>query len=123
MKLIPLYNSHGHWVGIFYQANLYNQQGEWIGWVLPDTTHVYSVVGDYIGWLSHDFRVLRKRSTTDLMPRRQPPAGPPRLKVPPTVPLAPLMAERRFDVVDVFEEMPERLHTLDFIEETRPDMD
>jgi hypothetical protein len=32
-------------------------------------------------------------------------------------------ADLRFDIVDVFEEMPERLHTKDFIEETRPDMD
>ena len=38
-------------------------------------------------------------------------------------PLAPLLADLRFDTVDVFEEMPDRLHTFDFIEETRPDMD
>ncbi len=123
MKLIPLYTSHGDWAGIFYQGNLFNQSGEWVGWVLPGTNQVYSVVGDYIGWLSNDFRVLRKRATSNLIPRRPPPPTPPRIKVPPSVPLAPLLADLRFDVVDVFEEMPERLHTLDFIEETRPDMD
>jgi hypothetical protein len=123
MKLIPLYTSHGAWAGAFYDGNLYNQSGEWIGWIAPGTNQVFSVVGEYVGWLSKDFRVLRKRATTNLVPRRLPPAQRPRIKLPASVPLAPMMADLRFDIVDVFEEMPERLHTWDFIEETRPDMD
>jgi hypothetical protein len=123
MKLIPLYTTHGDWAGAYVDGKLYNQSGEWIGWVLPGTNQVYSVVGEYVGWLSRDFRVLRKRSTTNLSPRRRPPPPAPRIKVPASVPLAPLMADLRFDTVDVFEEMADRLHTWDFIEETRPDMD
>jgi hypothetical protein len=123
MKLIPLYSSSGEWAGIFAAGHLYNTHGEWVGWVAPGTNQVYSVVGEYVGWLSADFRVLRKRSTTNLLPRLRPPAPQPKVKVPPTVPLAPLMADLRYDTVDVFEEMPDRLHTHDFIEETRPDMD
>jgi hypothetical protein len=123
VKLIPLYTTHGDWAGAYSQGNLYNQMGEWVGWVVPGTTQVFSVMGEYVGWLSKDFRVLRKRSTTNLVPKREPPPQPSRLKMPASVPLAPLMADLRFDIVDVVEEMPERLHTLDFIEETRPDMD
>jgi hypothetical protein len=123
MKLIPLYTSHGAWAGAFADGHLYNPMGDWIGWVVPGTNQVFSVVGEYVGWLSNDFRVLRKRSTTNLTPRRTPPPRMPRIKLPASVPLAPLMADLRFDIVDVFEEMPDRLHTWDFIEETRPDMD
>lgn len=123
MKLVPLFSSKGEWFGLFYEGHLYNPFGEWIGWVVPGTNQVYSVVGEHVGWLSNDGRVLRKRSTDNLAPRRTPPPRPPKITVPASVPLAPLMAELRFDTVDVSEEMPDRLHPLDFIEETRPDLD
>ncbi len=96
-------------------GHLYNTQGEWIGWVERDGT-VFSVVGAYVGQLARDFRVLRKRAVDDAtsLARRRPPARPAvRVTLPPTVPLPPLMAEINFDTLDVFEEMPERLHTLD----------
>lgn len=123
MKLVPLFSSKGEWFGLFFDGQLYNPFGEWIGWVAPGTNQVYSVVGEFVGWLSSDGRVLRKRSTDHLTPRRQPPPRPPKITAPASVPLAPMMADLRYDTIDVFDEMPDRLHSLDFIEETRPDMD
>lgn len=119
---IPLYSTAGDWAGLFENGHLFNPLGEWIGWV-TDGNQVYSVTGEYVGWLSKDFRILRKRTYDEPPPRRKPPPAPPRPRVPATVPLPPLMAELGFDVLDVFEDMPERLHSLDYIEETRPDMD
>jgi len=110
----PIYTTRGAWAGLLADGYLWNPQGEWIGWVERDG-QVFSVAGEYVGWLSRDFRVLRKRAVDDAHRlRRTPPARPAgRLAVPATVPLPPLMAEIGFDTVDVLEEMPERLHTLD----------
>lgn len=114
MRAYPLYTSRGQWAGLLADGYLYNPQGEWIGWVEQDGG-VYSVVGEYVGWLTRDFRVLRKRAQEfDPRRRRRPPARPAaRLVVPATVPLPPLLGETGFDTLDVLEEAPERLHTLD----------
>lgn len=96
-------------------GHLYDTQGEWIGWVEPDGA-VFSVVGAYVGQLSRDFRVLRKRAVEDataLAHRRLPSRPAARVTLPSVIPLSPLLAEIGFDTLDVFEEMPERLHTLD----------
>lgn len=115
MAHFPLYTTRGEWAGLLVNGFLYNTRGEWIGWVERDGT-VFSVAGHYVGWLTKDFRVLRKRAVddaTELM-RRRPPARPAeRISVPATVHLPPLMSEISFDTLDVFEEAPERLHTLD----------
>jgi len=109
----PLYTSRGDWVATLIDSYLYNTQGEWIGWVNPGGV-VFSVVGEYIGWLSKDFRVLRKRDIVETIPRRAPPTRPVlKVRLPSSAPLAPLMAELTYDTIDVLEEMPERLHTLD----------
>ncbi len=115
-----LYTTNGDWAGLYYQGNLFSQAGEWIGFV-GNANQVFSVSGEYVGWLSRDFRVLRKRDTDQGL-RMAPPPNPGRLTPPATVPLPPLMAEIGFDTVDVFDEMPERLHTLDF-DQARQDMD
>ncbi len=114
MTPYPLYTSRGAWAGLLQDGYLYNPQGEWIGWVERDAS-VYSVVGEYVGQLARDFRVLRKRALPEARRlRRQPPERPAgRLPVPATVPLPPLMAEIGFDTIDVLDEAPERLHTLD----------
>jgi hypothetical protein len=114
MSTFPLYTTRGQWAGLLIDGHLYNTQGDWIGWVERDGG-VYSVVGEYVGWLTRDFRVLRKRGL-GFAPhlRRRPPAGPvEHVTVPATVPLPPLLGETGFDTLDVFEEAPERLHTLD----------
>ena len=123
MKLIPLYSTTGDWAGLFHEGHIFNNVGEWIGFVAPGTNQVYSVRGEYVGWLSNDFRVLRKRAIDELAPRLSPPPRPPKLTVPASVPLPPLMSDLTYDTIDVFDEMPDRLHTSDEVEETRPDMD
>jgi len=112
MPQSPLYTSRGDAVGMFVDGYLYDLLGEWIGWT-DNRGQVFTVTGEYVGWLSRDFRVLRKRAIDFTIPRRPPPARPPKLRVPPVLPLAPLMAEIRHDTIDVLEEMPERLYTLD----------
>jgi len=113
MAQVPLYTTRGDWAGMYIDGYLYNPQGEWIGWVNPGGV-VFSVVGEYIGTLSKDFRVLRKRDIVETIPRRAPPTRPAlKIRMPSSVPLAPLMAELTYDTIDVFEEMPERLHTID----------
>jgi hypothetical protein len=114
MAQYPLYTSRGAWAGLLMDGYLYNPQGEWIGWVEHDGA-VYSVAGQFVGALSRDFRVLRKRSLDEPGGRRRrPPALPAApIAVPANIPLPPLLAEIGFDTVDVFEEMPELLHTVD----------
>jgi hypothetical protein len=110
---IPLYSSRGEWAAMLVGNLIYNPQGEWIGWVDADRK-VFSVVGEYVGWLNKDFRVLRQRVLDVTVPRRTPPAVPrERLRLPASVPLAPLMAELTFETVDVFDEMPELLSPFD----------
>lgn len=109
---IPIYTTHGDWAAMLAGRYLYNPQGEWIGFLDPEG-QVFSVRGDYAGWLSRDFRVLRRRDTTALVPRRQPPPAPARIQLPATVPLPPLMAELTYDTVDLFEDAPHRLDPMD----------
>ena len=101
--------------------HLYNPQGEWIGWVTSDR-QVYSVHGQYVGWVSSEPRILRKPADAFERPYRQPPFQPTRIRVLPQYPLAPMMPELTRDVVDVLDEMPDLLPTVDF-GELRQDMD
>lgn len=119
--LIPIYTSKGDAEAFLAYPHLFNRSGEWIGWVTPQR-EVYSVLGYYVGYLSDEPRILRKRATSTLKPRRQPPAPPGRITPPATVPLAPMMKEIPYSIVDVLLEEPERLHTLD-LGELREDLD
>lgn len=116
-----LYTTRGDWAGLYFKGHLFNPIGEWIGFV-ADGNIVYSVSGEYVGWLSRDYRVLRKRDTDQSRMRKAPPPNPGRLNPPATVPLPPMMSELGYHTIDVLEEMPERLHTLDF-DQAREDMD
>jgi hypothetical protein len=120
-KLIPIYTTSGDLGAYLLYPYLYNSQGEWIGFVKPNRD-VYSVLGHYVGILSKDPRILRKRSYDFSKPRIEPPAPQPRITVPATVPLAPMMAELSYTMIDVLEDEPERLSTIDF-DELREDMD
>jgi hypothetical protein len=120
-SLIPIYTSRGEPAAFLVYPHLFNRQGEWIGWVAPNRD-VYSVIGDFVGALTNDKRIVRKRAMDDLKPRVKSPAAPPRLRIPPTVPLAPLMSDLPHSLVDVLEDEPERLHTVDS-GETRQDLD
>ena len=118
---IPVYDSKGNAEAFLAHPYLYNRNGDWIGWVTPQK-EVYSVLGYYVGFLTDEPRILRTRVNETPKPNKKPPAPPPRLPVPATVPLAPMMREITYSTVDVLLEEPELLHTLDRGEQ-RQDLD
>jgi hypothetical protein len=120
-SIIPIYTSRGDAAAFLVYPYIYNRSGEWIGWVTP-RRDVYSVLGHYVGALTNDPRILRKRVTSSLKPRQNPPPCPPRMNPPATIPLAPMMSELMYSSMDVLLEEPERLHTLD-VGELKEDMD
>lgn len=119
-SLIPVYTSRGDVEAFLVYPHLFNRNGDWIGWVTPKR-EVYSVLGYYVGYMTNDPRILRKRATSTLKPRLNPIPPPNRILPPPTVPLAPLMSELTHSTVDVLQDEPERLHTMD-IGEFREDL-
>ncbi len=121
MALIPIYTSRGDAEAFLEYPYLFNRNGEWIGWVTPKR-EVYSVLGHYVGYLTNDPRILRKRATSTLKPRLEPPTAPRRLYPPATIPLAPMMSELTQSQIDILLDEPERLHPLD-IGELREDLD
>jgi len=122
MPIHPIYTTRGEHVAFFDNGHLFNLSGEWIGFVDTKTGYVYSVLGEYVGYFSKDGRILRKRAMDDTIAKRNPPPPLPRRSVPSGVPLPPMVADLNYDTVDVFEDMPERLHTMDS-GELKDDMD
>ncbi len=120
-SLIPIYTSRGDLGAYLAYPYLYNRQGEWIGWV-TDQREVYSVLGNYVGWLTNDPRILRRRVYDFSKPKLDPPQPQTRIRVPAMVPLAPLMPEIMHTTLDVLEEEPDKLSTLDY-DDLREDMD
>ena len=120
-KPIPIYTTPGDWAALLVFPHLFSTVGEWIGWVSPDR-QVFDVDGVYVGWLTDEPRILRKRIIEKELPRKLPPEAPDRIRPPATVPLPPMMAELAFEVIDVLDEEPERLHTTD-TGEFKEDMD
>ncbi|KAF0107137.1 MAG: hypothetical protein FD146_1978 [Anaerolineaceae bacterium] len=119
--IIPIYTSKGEAEAFLAYPFLYNRSGEWIGWITPKR-EVYSVLGYYVGSLTNDPRILRKRVTSSLKPRLDPPPPPPKVYPPATIPLAPMMSELTYSTMDVLLEEPELLHTLD-VGEFKEDLD
>ena len=119
--LIPIYNTRGDVEAFLAYPYLHNRSGECIGWVTPQRD-VYSVLGHYVGVLTNEPRILRTRVLEESKPHLKPPASPGKISPPATVPLAPMMKELTYSIVDVLLEEPERLHTLD-VGELREDMD
>ena len=120
-KLIPIYNTRGEVGALLGYPYLFNLRGEWIGWVKPDR-RIFSVHGHYAGYLTDEPRILRKQSDGYAFDREQPPPKPPRIIPPATMPLAPLMAELRYGILDVLLDAPELLPCVDF-GDLRDDMD
>jgi hypothetical protein len=111
--IIYIFSTRGDVEAFLVYPYLYNRQGEWIGFVQPNR-EVFSVLGYYVGELSDDKRILRKRSMDETRERIKPPPAPAsRLRTPASMPLPPMMRELPHSMIDVFEDMPERLHTLD----------
>jgi len=109
---IPIYNTSGDWSALLVFPHLYNTIGEWIGWITQEQ-QVYDVNGIFVGWLTEEPRILRRRAHGGPLPRRTPPDPPGRIRPPATVPLPKMMAELPFEIVDIFEDEPDRLHTTD----------
>ena len=118
--IIPIFTSRGDADAFLLYPYLFNRQGEWIGWVTPQR-EVYSVLGYYVGNLTNDPRIIRRR-TEDNRPRLKAPATPQRLRISPSVPLPKMMADLSHEMIDVLEDRPELLHTLDS-GEMRQDLD
>ena len=118
--LVPIYSSKGDVGAYLSYPYIFDRAGEWIGWMTPDR-QVYSVHGQHVGWLTADPRILRKVSA-DFLSRQPPPPVPQRLSVPAVVPLAPMMPELTYGVIDVLDEAPDLLPAIDF-GEMREDMD
>lgn len=116
--MVPIYRSDGEWVAVYKEGHLFNIDGEWLGFVVG--REVYDPAGMYLGFLSDDKRLLRKRSLPRNIPHRAPPSRPDRPRIPASMPLAPLLSALPHQIIDMFEEYPERLI---FVSETRPDMD
>ncbi|HTX91693.1 MAG TPA: hypothetical protein VMC09_10820 [Anaerolineales bacterium] len=119
--IVPIYTTRGDAEAFLVYPYLYNRLGEWVGWVTAER-QVYSVLGFFVGEMTAEPRIIRKRITSTLKPRKSPPSPPARLPVPATIPLPPLMGDLRFGQVDVLLDEPERLHTLDAGEQ-RQDID
>lgn len=111
--VIPIYTTSGDLGALMGYPYIYSPSGEWIGFVTPDR-EVYSWRGNYVGWLSGDPRILRKRSDEYDHPKRTPPPQPPTIRPPALAPLAPLMRELSFEVIDVLEDAPDLLVAQDF---------
>jgi len=100
---------------------LFNISGEWVGFVTP-AKEIYTVLGYYAGYLADGPRILRKRAYSFDKPQIAPPPRPEKIAVPATVPLAPMMSELTYSVIDLLEEDPDRLTTVDS-GELRQDLD
>jgi hypothetical protein len=121
IRLIPIYTTSGDLGALMAYPYIYNTMGEWIGFVTAQR-EVYSVLGYFVGDLADGPRILRKRTYSFDKPRLEPPPQPSRISAPANVPLAPMMSEVPFSLIDVLEEEPEKLSTLD-AGELREDMD
>lgn len=109
---IPLYKTSGEVGAFLVYPYVYNSMGDWIGWVSTDR-RIYSVYGKYVGWLSHDKRILCRRSD-DHNESLSTPLTPPGRFIPPAlIPLPPFMAELKYEILDVLEDMPDIMPTLD----------
>lgn len=115
--MVPIYQSNGAWVAVYDEGHLWNVDGEWIGFVVG--REVFDTGGQYLGFLSDDQRLLRKRSIGDDVPHIDPPGRPDRPVIPANMPLAPMFRELPYQIIDMFDEYPDRLI---FVSETRPDM-
>lgn len=114
----PIYRTDGAWVGVYDEGHVFSIDGEWIGFVVG--RQVFDPNGVYLGFLSDDRRLLRKRVLQESPRRRTPPDSPERPQIPASMPLAPLLRELPFHIIDVFEEYEDELM---YISETRPDME
>ncbi len=109
--IIPIYTSHGDAEAFLYFPYLFNRSGEWIGFITSDRD-VYSVLGYFVGTLTNDPRIVRNRSGV-IKSRIRPPTAPQPIQISATIPLAKMVGDLPPYNIDVLQDEPERLHTLD----------
>jgi hypothetical protein len=109
--IIPVYTSRGDPEAFIAFPYLFNRGGEWIGFITADR-YVYSVLGFFVGTLTNDPRIIRKRSE-ETRPHQKPPHAPSILRISAILPLPRMMSELTHGMIDVLQDEPERLHTLD----------
>lgn len=114
----PIYRTDGAWVAVFTGGHVFTTEGDWVGFVVG--REVFDTQGEYLGFLSDDRRLLRKRMVNETPSRKEVPPAPERPRLPANMPLAPLMRELPFHIIDVFEEYADELT---YVSETRPDME
>jgi hypothetical protein len=119
--IIPIYTTRGDVGAVLDYPYLYSPVGEWIGWV-SENRQVYSVHGNYVGLLSRDWRILRTRAYDFGQPDCEPPIRPVPIRPPAHFPLPPMMAELALNMIDILDEMPDLLPSIDYGEQ-RQDMD
>lgn len=78
--------------------------------------------GEYVGWLGSGPRILRKRADSFGKERRSIPNPANKITPPAQVALAPMMQELPMEIIDVLDEAPDLLPTIDFGEQ-RMDLD
>lgn len=111
-RAVPIYTSFGECRAYIIYPWIINLSGEWIGFVLSNQ-EVYSVHGEYVGYLTKDPRILRKRTYDFTKKRLKAPNSPGRMPVPGSIPLAPLMADLTFDIIDILLDEPDKMPTVD----------
>ncbi|MBN1264409.1 MAG: hypothetical protein JXA25_02870 [Anaerolineales bacterium] len=109
---IPIYTTPGDFSAIMMYPYLYNIQGEWIGWVQKDKS-VYNVEGAYVGWITDGPRIVRQRVNGSNGHHATIPPIPEKIQSIANAPLPPMMSELPYNLIDVLEDAPELLHTID----------
>lgn len=118
--IIPIYSSRGDAEAFLAFPYIYNRAGEWIGFITSQRD-VYSVLGYYVGTLTNDPRIICNRSS-EAKPRLKPPLRPAPMRISASIPLPKMMGDLNPGCVDILQDEPHRLHTLD-AGEFRQDMD
>jgi hypothetical protein len=115
-KTVPapmiIYTSRGDWGAFLVYPYLFNPTGEWIGWATSQK-EIFNLDGSYVGSISPDQRILRKKSLDVIPPKRALPKVPAKPRIPASIPLPPRMPELSYDQMDVLDDMPDLLHTMD----------
>lgn len=112
VRPVPLYTTSGNLGGFLRYPYIFNAQGEWIGWATAER-EVFTVYGKYVGWLDKYLRILRQRTHNYEHTGRTPPEPPGKFTPPAQVPLPSMMAELTASTIDVLEERPDIMPTVD----------
>lgn len=112
IRIIPVYKTSGEPGAYLVYPYIFNLEGEWVGWITP-AKEIYSIDGQFVGTLTEDPRIFAPKSQYRPRYERTSPPPPKRIKTPISIPLARMMSEVPYGMIDVLMEDPHRLHTID----------